>query len=79
MKKFFIFIFLVFSFFILSNCSSAAIATVGESTKKRARMCKNHCKEDHHNIILIRANGKVERHKINIISFNRKIVCECIF
>jgi len=78
MNRLFIYIFLFFSFFILAGCGSA-IATVGSNDAKRAKMCKRRCDDDHYNIIIIRANGKIEKHKVNIISINKRMVCECIF
>ncbi|MFH1193734.1 MAG: hypothetical protein V1661_01940 [bacterium] len=67
----------------LSNCvSSWAGGNFDNSPAKkaeRAEMCKKLCNKDHYNIKLIRVDGTIEEHKINIVSISDKVACECKF
>ncbi len=67
--------------FAFSCGANMAISTNnGDIEKtKRAAMCKELCDKKHYNIRFIWADGKMEEIKINIVSIEDKIACECRF
>jgi len=47
---------------------------------KRAEMCKKKCNKEHiPNVKFIRTDGRVEIYKINVVSIENKVACECKF
>ncbi|MBU1179792.1 hypothetical protein KJ885_02520 [Patescibacteria group bacterium] len=81
MKKvlscFFVFVFLCFCVLGCSNGLGMTLQNVDNA--KRAKMCKARCNKKHYNITIIRASGKVEKYKINVVSIDEKMACECVF
>lgn len=66
--------------FIFSSCSLSAMNIQDTDNIKRAKMCKERCNKKHiPDIKFIRINGKVETYKINVISIEDKVACECVF
>ncbi|MCG2694239.1 hypothetical protein L6259_03165 [Candidatus Parcubacteria bacterium] len=66
--------------FIIPSCAMPMMNLQNTDDMKRAKMCKERCNKKHiPDIKFIRADGKVETYKINVVSIEDRVACECVF